>query len=517
MTRSIGRIVVTIAIAALPLTSCQDLLDVNIEGQITDDQIKSPAGAQALRLGALGSFLSINGGNTSQFALGGLINNTGLLADELVNRTTTTPSPQVDQRVQVGTSDYGIMQTTRARAFQAIDAITTYMPVTAFPTAPRLRAELYFTIGYLEMQFAEDFCAGVPLSGRVGDAIVYGQRLTTSQMLDSAIGHYNQALGLLTDTLADSATATMRRAVRVAKARAFNNRGVGGATGDADSVLAILGGASPIPTNFAYIMTFGGATTTSVNTHWYYMQAGSTSGNRASVGDSLNPDGSVLPNALPFASANDPRLPVLGNSVSPSSQGNGNLALPLVRQNLFRAADSPLNLVSGLDARLMEAEVQMKRGNTGTAATQMTGILNTLRAGSQVLSREVTYAGGALPALTTPADQTAAVRLFLREKAFWTWGRGQRLADLRRVIRQWGPPINGRPPAIQNLGLTEDKVFPIGNVFDVIGQPTTTINQYGHEINFTFTGEAANPNVPLSVSTPDALNRIPGTCIDREA
>jgi hypothetical protein len=507
----------TLAIAAVTVMGCQDLLDVNIEGQITNDQINSPQAAQALRLGALGSFLSINGGNTSQFALGGLVNNSGLLTDEIVNRSTTQPSATIDQRVNVGSSDYGVMQSTRARAFQAFDAITEFMPTVAFPQSPRLRGEMMFTIGYLELQFAENFCVGVPLSARVGGVINYGQRLTTTQMTDSAIGHFNQALALLTDTLADSATATMRRAVRVAKARAFNYRGVGGATGDADSVLAILGGASSIPTTFVYALTFGGATTTSVNTHWFYMQSGSTSGNRASVGDSINPDGSTMPNSLPFASAGDPRLPVLGNSATPSSQGTGNLALPLVRQNLFRTADSPINLVSGLDARLLEAEVALKKGNIGTGAGQMTAILNSLRATTIQLSRDVAYAGGALPPLAAPANQTAAVRLFFREKAFWTWGRGQRLADLRRMIRQWGPPLQDRPTPVQNLAFTEDKVFPIGDVFDVIGQPTTTINDYGHEINFVFTGEAANPNVPPANNTPDALGRVPGTCIDRDA
>ena len=507
-----------VASCVLVLAGCQNLLDVEVEGQIVSDQINSPAAAQALRLGALGSFVQINGSSTvANSALFGLVINTGLLTDEVVNRSTTQPSPVVDQRVTVGSSDYALMQTTRARAFQAIDAITEFMPPLAFPQAPRLRGELYFVIGYLEMQFAENFCAGVPLSARVNSVINYGQRLSTTQMLDSAIGHFNMALSLLTDTLADSATTTLRRAVRVAKARAFNNKGVGGSTGDADSITAILGGVSPVPTNLVFAMTFGGATTTSVNTHWLYMSSASTGGNRASMGDSINPDGSTMINALPFASANDPRLPVLGNSASPSSQGNGNLALPLVRQNIFRAADTPLNLVSGLDARLMEAEVQLKKGNTGTGPTQMTGILNALRASSQVLSREVTYAGGALPPLAAPANQTAAVRLFFREKAFWTWGRAQRLADLRRMIRQWGPPLQGRPAAIQNLSFTEDKVFPMGNVFDIIGQPTVSVNQYGHEINFVFTGEGANPNVPVAINTPDALGRVPGTCIDRDA
>ena len=512
MKRSIWGTAVTIATTALLVTGCQDLLEVEIEGQITEEQINSPAAAQALRLGALGSFLQVNGssvvGNSTLF---GLVNNTGLLADEIVNRAVAGPANVVDQRINVGSSDYALMQTTRGRAFQAFDAITANMPTSAFPNAPRLRGELLFVIGYLEMQFAENFCAGVPLSRRVNNTITYGQRLTTTQMLDSSIAHYNQALALITDTLADSASLTLRRAVRVAKARAFINKGT---ASDADSAAASVGGASPVPTNFVYAMTFGGTAVTSINTHWLYMAAASgAAGTRASVGDSINPDGSTIPNALPFASANDPRVPVLGNSASPSSQGNGILALPLVRQNLFRFPDTPLNLVSGVDARLIEAEVQLIKGNLG----QMTTILNTLRGTTVVLSRDVTYAASALPALPVPANQTAAVRLFFREKAFWTWGRGQRLGDMRRMIRQWGPPITGRPAPFQNLAFTEDKVFPIGNVFDIPGQPTTSINVYGKEINFVFTGETANPNVPPSNNVPDALGRIPFTCIDRDA
>ena len=40
--------------------------------------------------------------------------------------------------------------------------------------------------------------------------------------------------------------------------------------------------------------------------------------------------------------------------------------------------------------------------------------------------------------------------LFFREKAFWTFGRGQRLGDERRLVRQYGR--------------TQDQVFPVGSV-----------------------------------------------------
>jgi hypothetical protein len=37
--------------------------------------------------------------------------------------------------------------------------------------------------------------------------------------------------------------------------------------------------------------------------------------------------------------------------------------------------------------------------------------------------------------LTDPGNQGARIDLLFRERAFWTFGRGQRLGDLRREIR----------------------------------------------------------------------------------
>jgi hypothetical protein len=85
--------------------------------------------------------------------------------------------------------------------------------------------------------------------------------------------------------------------------------------------------------------------------------------------------------------------------------------------------------------------------------------------------------------LATPPDQASAVSLFFREKAFWTFGRGQRLGDLRRLMRQYGRP--------------EDQVFPTGTYFKG-GQP------YGHDVNFPV------PDV-------EKVNPQFNGCIDRNA
>jgi hypothetical protein len=87
-----------------------------------------------------------------------------------------------------------------------------------------------------------------------------------------------------------------------------------------------------------------------------------------------------------------------------------------------------------------------------------------------------------MSALATPANTADATTLLFREKAFWTFGRGQRLADLRRLIRQYGR--------------AQDQVFPTGLYFKG--------GSYGSDVNFP---------VPSS----EAVNPLFHGCLDRKA
>jgi starch-binding outer membrane protein, SusD/RagB family len=101
----------------------------------------------------------------------------------------------------------------------------------------------------------------------------------------------------------------------------------------------------------------------------------------------------------------------------------------------------------------------------------MMTILNALRTSAQKIGDVNVAAQTALP---TPANQADAVSLFFREKAFWTFGRGQRLSDLRRLVRQYKR--------------TADQVFPTGTYFKG-GVP------YGTDVNLPVTdNERTNPN-----------------------
>src|SRR5262249_50053404 len=85
--------------------------------------------------------------------------------------------------------------------------------------------------------------------------------------------------------------------------------------------------------------------------------------------------------------------------------------------------------------------------------------LNALRAAPQSLG---SISSPVMTNLTAPTTKDAALDLYFREKAFWAFSRGQRLGDLRRLIRQYGRPQN--------------RVFPVGSFFKG--------GNYGTDVNF---------------------------------
>ena len=182
---------------------------------------------------------------------------------------------------------------------------------------------------------------------------------------------------------------------------------------------------------------------------------------RYTVGDSVDATG-VVKNALPFASAGDPRVPVTNTKKVGFDGTTG-----LFDQQISAQRSDPVPLASGIDARLIEAEAKL---NAGDYAGMMT-ILNALRTSGQTIGNLKVSAMAALA--TTPTVKDSAVTLFFREKAFWTFGRGQRLPDDRRQIRQYGR--------------TQDQVFPVGSFFKG--------SSYGTDVNFPVTdNEKTNPN-----------------------
>jgi hypothetical protein len=97
---------------------------------------------------------------------------------------------------------------------------------------------------------------------------------------------------------------------------------------------------------------------------------------------------------------------------------------------VFPQFNSPVPVANYVDAQLILAEAQLATNDPGWLAT-----LNALRAGPTNIGA-ITVTG--MAPLTDPGNQSARIDLLFRERAFWTFGRGERLGDLRREIRVYG-------------------------------------------------------------------------------
>jgi len=441
------------AIALATVAGCdvkQELLGIQQPQIIGPDNVGGPTGAEALRVGALGSFqgwVMGGGGNSSNIAMFG-----DLLTDEWKSGDTFAQHNEADQRVvqtnnSVLAGEYGGVQTARGRAQNAIDALRA-----AEPEQTGEIGEMYFLKAYAELILSEDFCNGVPFGSTVNGVVNYTQPLTNKDGLALASARLDTALKLVTGT--DAFSLNIHYTLEVAKARALV---------DLAQFSAAAALVADVPTSFQYLTTF--SQTTRDNQEW--VGNGSASVARFVVGDSFDivaGQKNIIKNAIPFASAGDPRVPVTGSTTGATRSID--VSTSWVGQKIW-GRDDAYPVLSGIDARLIEGEAQLNAANyTGMLAT-----LNALRAASPTIG---VYKVPVMPALTTvPATKDAAIDLFFREKAFWQFGRGYRLGDMRRLIRVYGR--------------TQDKVFPTGAFFKN--------GSYGTDVNLPVTdGELTNPN-----------------------
>ncbi len=405
-------------IVAPVFTGCnvkEELLAPQNPGIIDPSSVNSPAAAAGLRVGAIGQLKSRTAGGESVWLYG------GLLADEWKSSDTFSQRNETDQRsIQTNNANtagaYNSLQQARGYTRTAIEKSVQYTP-----EAKADIAEMWFTLGFLEMSLAENFCNGTPMSNTVNGIPNYGDPLTNAQVYAIAVTHFDSALALATGT--DAKSVSVKNATSIAKARTLLN--LGQPTG-------VSGLLSSVPTDYAYMMTWD--QTTGDQQLW----ALNNSAGRYTVGDSVDNITGRIPNALPFVSAKDPRVP----TASPSSPKPFDGITPLKTQQIYPGRSDPIPLVSGIDARLFEAEAKMAAGDYAG----MTAILNALRAASQKIGPLTVPV---MPALTAPTTKDAAVDLLFREAAFWQFGRGERLPNLRREIRLYGK--------------TQDQVFPTGN------------------------------------------------------
>ena len=447
-----GRAMVIAALLVVsPACSTDSILEVEDPDLILPSNVNSLTGARAVANGAIGRFINITAGAEGTWLYG------GLLTDEWSTSSTFIQNDETDQRkvqllnTQV-TSWFRNINRVRTAANQAIPLLQQYDS-----TNKALIAEMYFARGFAEMQLALDFCNGIPLSDGAGQEVVYDTPRTGQEVFTVAVASFDTAISRAGT---DAQSVLVATAAKIGKGRALM------ALNDYAGAAAAVAG---IPTAFRYQHTFSLTTTTNI------IWGQGFSAKRYSVGDSIDGNNRdiLVRNAIPFTSAKDPRLPVTDTKFTPPAtvgQDGGTI----MRLTTLYDRLTPIDVVNGTDARLIEAENQLKTGDvSGWLAT-----LNGLRNGTnRVLTiGTVTLSATALPNLTDPGTPDGRINLLFREKAFWTFARGQRLGDERRLVRQYGRPSTAVFP--------EGVHFKAGNFGSDVNLPVVT----DEENNPNFTG-----------------------------
>ena len=451
--RAAAAVLPTLALS-LTLGGCGNVKDNLLEATdpdlINPGDLESPDGATALRNGALSRFRTAFAGSTTSGAEGTWLLG-GLLADEWSTSSTFQENDQIDKR-DVDPSNASILasyrNTNRVRtaANQAIPALTKY-----FPTVKADIAEMYFIRGFAELQLASDFCNGIPLSNAANPTIELGSQKSVAEVFAVAIASFDSALTLIQGAT-DAPSVVIRNAASIGKGRALL-----GINRPSDAGLAVAG----VPTAYSYDVTF--AVSSGDNAIW----SQNFSANRYAVG--ANPEGNSgtfpVGGALAFFQAKDARVPAdfIGSGTGRTLSQDGQT---FARVTTLWGRSTSVAMANGIDARLIEAEAALKAGNAG----QMLTILNALRAAPPALGA---IRPAALAALADPGTDAGRVDLLFNEKALWTFGRGERLGDLRRLIRQYGR--------------TAAQVFPTGQHYKG--------GQYGSAVNLPIpSDEDNNPN-----------------------
>src|SRR5262245_16558783 len=151
--RAIGLIV--LATAVTTIAACSDILDVQREGLVTEENLGTPAAANAMRVGVLTGINTLTGGvaggvsnTTSQGALWGL---SGLFADEWrASNNSASAIGNTDRRNPLSSpGGYSTIHDVRYRIYLTIPQLRQFLA-----NQPIYIGQMYFVLGLVETYLA---------------------------------------------------------------------------------------------------------------------------------------------------------------------------------------------------------------------------------------------------------------------------------------------------------------------------------------------------------------------------
>lgn len=381
---------------------------------IDHDYFKTGPGALALLNSSIG---------TLQEVISSISKNVGIFTDELADYTPSGPAP-LDSRT-VGNRDRGVsgiqllgyaqLQAVRVRSGFA----RYFLKQLNQPRYNFAVSATYALEGYSIVILAENLCSGVPLSQTsYGGEVVYGVALSTDSLFKIAVSKFDSALAI------DHDSTKFKTLARIGKGRAL--MALGRYSEAAEAVADVQPGDSyRLYYTQASTPTPTGPGTTSRDAFW------TTTNNTANPQSNQDPyelrnfeGGSGIQwYSNPYAV--DPRLPVTVNTADTIK------TFPLiVRQRKYVDGNIIFKLAEWAEAKVIQAEDLLNKNDPNWIEP-----LNVAR-------RTV-----GLPDIVSPANTNLRVDLLFRERAYWFYLNGTRLADLRRLVRNYGRETNSVFPS----------------------------------------------------------------------
>lgn len=473
-----------LAAGLLLFTGCEkSVLDVSDSENVTGEDISEDLDLLVNRAFADFQVAYSGGGLTDR-----VLSATAVFSDEFMSAGTFTTRTKMDQRDQfpsrqgnTGDLAYGELHDARVAAVNAADAIEEEAGQTERWALMRAFE------GFSLVALAENYCGAVPLStsSPLGPG-EEGEPRTTSELFNLAAERFGQA--------ASAAPGGSDAANLAAVGEARAQLGLGNISAAASAV-------SGVPTSFVFQIEHSDNTGDQENPIFNLQLNGRYSvangeGNDTDAepdtriaggngvpfhhldGDPSNVDGDGVP-------IGDPRVPWAEDPT-----GGFDASIPLFLNLRYVDRNSGVVLADGVEARLIEAEADIQNGAFGAAEDK----LNALRADVQSLMAArypdplsngygitdpalVRGEDQTLDPLTLPANQADAVDVLFKERAFWLFNTGHRLADMRRLARApYSRPVSD--------------VFPTGDYFKG--------GDYGDDVAFWVDfDETNNPNFSI--------------------
>lgn len=365
--------------------STDDLLRVEAPEIIEPGSVVGATGAQALRAGIVARLASITIGGEGLWFFGGLLTDEWRGSDTFVQRNTTDQRTITEENSFLS-GQYRAINRVRVESRPVIDALRAANQ----PTSQV--GELFAFAAYAVTLAGEHYCNGLTFGNIVDNEPENGSPISVDEAFAQAVALSDSGLA----NAGGSAQTTSLNAV--VKGRALLNRG---------QYAAAAAAVAAVPSSFRYLVF------RSANTGDNQIWALNQSSRRYTLSDREGVNG------LNFVSANDPRVRG-GPQGAPRAFDNITPFRALFNYGRF----DPAPIATGVEARLIQAEAALQAKDVAA----WLAMLNRARAEGGVAG---------LAPLTDPGTQTAREDLMFRERAFWMFGTGHRLGDMRRLVRQY--------------------------------------------------------------------------------